>query len=117
MAAAAANGSKHPALVFSTKTSSRAVAHRTHTSIGRINRSHTSRGDLADEDWPRLTHAVQILNDTNVLIDDSPTISFSDLREKCLHEMKKSGRLTLVVIDSLQYVSYEESNDQARKPV
>lgn len=60
---------------------------------------------MDDSDWPKITHAIQRLANTTVLVDDSPTLSFDEIRMRCLREKTNFGALPFVLIDSLQYIN------------
>jgi replicative DNA helicase len=110
IASAVAEHAGLPVVIFSTKMSASEVSRRLVTVRGRIQHNQLSRGLLRDEDWPKLTHAIQSMMDSAVLIDDSPTISLADLRERCLEEKKRLGALALVVIDSVAYLRADSSH-------
>ena len=59
-------------------------------------------GRLCEEDWPRMTHGIQILNGGRLFIDDSPALTLRDVRAKAMGLKRKQGGLALVVIDYLQ---------------
>ena len=77
---------------------------------GNIDYRDTEFGTLTDSDWPQFTHAIQLLVDTTVLIDDSPTLSIEEIRERCLREKSKLGALPFVLIDSLQYLDLKKNS-------
>lgn len=45
------------------------------SSLGRIDQTKVRSGKLDDEDWPRLTSAINLLNDKKLFIDDTAGIS------------------------------------------
>jgi hypothetical protein len=92
-----------PVVIFSTKMRAEDVSHRILASIGRLNYIRTFAGNLGDDDWSRLTAAIQALNEMEIMVDDSPTLTLSELRDKCLGQKKLFGALPLVVLDSVQY--------------
>lgn len=97
-----------PVLIFSTKTSKREVMHRLVTITGRVPYSRFLRAQLRDEDWPRVTHAVQKLSESAMLLNDSTELDLIGLRESCLAARKKFGSLALVLIDSIVYLKSGE---------
>jgi replicative DNA helicase len=103
-----------PVLIFSTKLRAVDVSRRLITLKGKINYARMGTGTMADEDWPKLLTVIQGLNTANVLIDDSPTLSFADLRNKCLKEKEQAGALALIVIDSLEYLRPCPTIEKAR---
>jgi replicative DNA helicase len=101
-----------PVVVFSTKTRANDVSRRVLCFTGRINYVDAYSGYMRDDDWPRLTYAIQRLSDKHILIDDSPTVSLPDLRARCMREKKTHGALPLVVIDSVQYLHAKDEASQ-----
>ncbi|MCP5149535.1 MAG: replicative DNA helicase [Ectothiorhodospiraceae bacterium] len=87
--------------VFSMEMPAEQLTMRMLSSLGRIDQHKVRTGKLDDEDWPRLTSALTILNETNVFIDDSPGLSPSEVRARCRRLAREKG-LDLVVLDYLQ---------------
>jgi len=44
-------------------------------SVGRLDQNRLRTSRLNTEDWPRLTHAIQKLNDTQIYIDETPALT------------------------------------------
>jgi replicative DNA helicase len=98
--AAAIKGRKCVA-VFSMEMPAEQLTMRMLSSLGRIDQQKVRSGRLADEDWPRLTSALTMLNDTEIFIDDTPALTPSELRARC-RRLKREKDLGLVVVDYLQ---------------
>ena len=71
------------------------------SSLGRIDQHKVRSGRLDDDDWPRLTSALTMLNDTEIFIDDTPALTPLELRARC-RRLKREKDLGLVVVDYLQ---------------
>src|SRR5487761_2751071 len=80
------------------------LAFRLISSLGRIDQQHLRTGDLADEDWPRVTSAMTLLSDAKIFIDDTPALSPAELRARA-RRLKREHGLGLVVVDYLQLMS------------
>jgi replicative DNA helicase len=87
--------------VFSMEMPGEQLAMRLMSSLGHIDQHRIRTGKLNDDDWPRLTSAVQMLNDTKMFIDDTPALTPGELRARCRRIAREHG-LNLVVIDYLQ---------------
>ncbi len=87
--------------VFSMEMSSSQLAFRLISSMGRINQQHLRTGDLADEEWPRVTSAITLLSEMKIFIDDTPALSPIELRARA-RRLKREHDLGLIVIDYLQ---------------
>ena len=58
-------------------------------------------GRLGEDDWDKIAAASAALNQTNILIDDNPMLSVTDMNAKC----RRVDNLGLVVIDYLQLMT------------
>ena len=72
------------------------------SSLGRIDQTKIRTGNLADDDWPRLTSAVSLLSDKSLFIDDTPALTPNEIRSRARRVARESGNLGLIVIDYLQ---------------
>ena len=97
----AAIKAKLPVIVFSMEMPAEQLVMRLLSSLGQIDQQKVRTGKLEQEDWPRLTSALAILNDTNVFIVDDAALTPTDLRARC-RRLKREHGLGLVVIDYLQ---------------
>ena len=101
MAENAAMRTKKAVAVFSMEMSSSQLAFRLISSLGRINQQHLRTGDLAEEEWPRVTSAITMLSEAKIFIDDTPALSPGELRARA-RRLKREHDLGLIVIDYLQ---------------
>ena len=101
MAEHAAIKSRKSVAIFSMEMSASQLAFRLISSLGRIDQQHLRTGDLADEDWPRVTSAMTLLSDAKIFIDDTPALSPAELRARA-RRLKREHDLGLIVIDYLQ---------------
>ncbi len=97
----AAMRTKKAVAVFSMEMSASQLAFRLISSLGRINQQHLRTGELAEEEWPRVTSAITMLSEAKIFIDDTPALSPSDLRARS-RRLKREHDLGLIVIDYLQ---------------
>jgi replicative DNA helicase len=51
-------------------------------SIGRIDQSHLRTGRLADDEWGRLTEAVDKMSSASLFIDESPGLTAAEVRAR-----------------------------------
>lgn len=93
---------KLPVAVFSMEMPGEQLAMRMMSSLGRIDQHRVRTGKLEDDDWPRLTSAVSLLSEVNLLIDDTPALTPGELRSRCRRISREHGQLGLVVVDYLQ---------------
>lgn len=94
---------RKPVLVFSMEMPADAILMRMLSSIGRIDQTKVRSGKLEEEDWPRLTSAVSMLMDQPLYIDDTPSLSPTEVRSRARRIARENnGELGLILIDYLQ---------------
>ena len=82
-----------PVAVFSMEMGASQLAVRIVGSIGRIDQGHLRTGKLSDEEWPRLTEAIEKLRTVSLHIDETPGLSTSELRANARRLARQYGRL------------------------
>ena len=87
--------------IFSMEMPAEQLAMRMMSSLGRIDSHKVRTGKLSDDDWPRLTSAVNMLSEVDLFIDDTPALTPTDLRGRC-RRIARQHSLGLVVVDYLQ---------------
>ncbi|WP_295580995.1 replicative DNA helicase [uncultured Lamprocystis sp.] len=102
---------RYPVAVFSMEMPGDALAMRMMASLGRIDSHRVRTGKLEDDEWPRLTSAVNILAGASLFIDDTPALSPTELRARARRLKREQGGLGLVVIDYLQLMQAPGSNE------
>ena len=94
-----------PVAVFSMEMGGAQLAMRMLGSVGRLDQHKVRTGQLQDEDWPKLTHALGKLNDAPIFIDESAALNSLELRARARRLYRQHGELGLIVIDYLQLMS------------
>jgi len=100
-----------PIAVFSMEMPGEALAMRMLSSVGRIDAHKVRTGKLSDEDWPKLTHAVGVLAEASIYIDDTPALSPNELRAKTRRLSREAGNLGMIVIDYLQLMQVPSNKE------
>ncbi len=103
-----------PVVVFSMEMGASQLALRMVGSLGRIDQQHLRTGALRDDEWGRLSEAVDKLGKAPVFIDESPALNSSELRARARRQARQCGRLGLIVVDYLQLMSGSSSTDENR---
>jgi replicative DNA helicase len=98
-----------PVAVFSMEMGASQLAVRIVGSIGRIDQGHLRTGKLSDEEWPRLTEAIEKLRNVSLHIDETPGLTVSELRANARRLARQCGKLGLIVVDYLQLMSVSSS--------
>ncbi len=94
-----------PVAVFSMEMAGIQLAMRMLGSVGRLDQHRLRTGRLLDEDWPRLTHSIQRMNDAQLFIDETPALNPMELRARSRRLARQCGQLGLIIIDYLQLMS------------
>ena len=94
-----------PVAVFSMEMGASQLAVRIVGSIGRIDQGHLRTGKLSDDEWPRLTEAIERLGSVSLHIDETPGLTTSELRANARRLARQCGKLGLIVVDYLQLMS------------
>lgn len=90
--------------IFSLEMSRIQLAKRLISMNSRVDSQHIRVGNLADDEWGKLTESTILLGESALVIDDTPGISIAQLRSKC-RKLKIENNLGLVIIDYLQLMS------------
>jgi len=94
---------KRPCIVFSMEMPSESIVMRMLSSIGKIDQTRIRSGKLIEDDWPRLSSAVNILKDLPLYIDDTPALTPQDMRARCRKVYRENDNdLGLVMVDYMQ---------------
>jgi replicative DNA helicase len=103
-----------PVAVFSMEMGAAQLAVRIVGSIGRIDQSHLRTGKLTDDEWPRLTEAIEKLRTISLHIDESAGLTSSELRANARRLSRQCGKLGLIVVDYLQLMSGSSNDGENR---
>ena len=104
-----------PVAVFSMEMGASQLAVRIVGSIGRIDQGHLRTGKLTDEEWPRLTEAIEKLRQVSLHIDETPGLTPSELRANARRLARQCGKLGLIVVDYLQLMSGSSSDSSENR--
>ncbi|MBE6979862.1 MAG: replicative DNA helicase [Ruminococcaceae bacterium] len=89
---------KKTVAVFNLEMSREQLAMRLLASESFIDMQKLATGKLSDEEWGKLCMASAALSQTDIRIDDNPSVTVADINAKC----RRLDNLGLVVIDYLQ---------------
>jgi len=93
-----------PVLIFSLEMSKEQLVDRILAKESGVSAWGLRTGHLTDDDFEKLSHAMGPLSEAQILIDDTPGITISDMRTKARREHHKRP-LGLIVVDYLQLMS------------
>lgn len=93
-----------PTAIFSLEMSRIQLAKRLISMNSKVDSQHIRVGNLADDEWGKITESTILLGESALVIDDTPGINVATLRSKC-RKLKIENNLGLVIIDYLQLMS------------
>jgi replicative DNA helicase len=100
-----------PVAVFSMEMGAEQLAMRLLGSVGRIDAQRLRTGRLTDEDWPKLSEAIERMHAAPLHIDETPALSSLDLRARARRLAREYGKLGLIVVDYLQLMSANSAGE------
>jgi|YelNatPaOPRAMG01_1025707.scaffolds.fasta_scaffold00348_7 replicative DNA helicase len=106
---AAQKHKKHVA-IFSLEMSNEQLVQRLIAQETGIDTQRLRTGKLNDDEWPIFTHAIEVLSDTHIYLDDTPAITPLQLRTKC-RRLALEYELDLVIVDYIQLMSGDVRTD------
>lgn len=90
--------------IFSLEMSAEQLVQRLIAQETGIDTQRLRTGKLTDEEWPLFTHAIEVLSDTHIWLDDTPAITPLQLRTKC-RRLHLEYELDLIIVDYLQLMA------------
>ncbi len=106
---AAMRHKKHIAM-FSLEMSNEQLVQRLIAQETGIDTQRMRTGKLTEEEIPLFTHAIEVLSDTHIYLDDTPAITPMQLRTKC-RRLHLEYDLDLVIVDYLQLMAGDARTD------
>ncbi len=105
---------KKTVAIFSLEMSKEQLVNRLFSLESRVDSQKIRTGDLSDGDWERLIESAGVIGESNLIIDDTPGISISELRSKC-RKYKLEHNLSMIIIDYLQLMSGSGRGSESRQ--
>jgi len=107
----AVTSQEKPILVFSMEMPSQQLIIRMLSSLGRIDQTRIRNGKLEQEDWPKLSTAVNRLKDVPLYIDDTPALTPTEVRSRARRVARERGQLGMIMVDYLQLMQIAGSSE------
>jgi replicative DNA helicase len=96
---------RKPVALFSLEMSKAEITQRIMCSVANVDASRLRDGQLSNDDWSKVTGAVDTLMDAPLYIDDSGMVTAMEIRAKSRRLAAKAGGIGLVVVDYIQLMS------------
>lgn len=102
--------------IFNLEMSKEQLIQRMISSISQVELSKLKNGSIEDEEWPKITQGISVLQSGDIYIDDSPGITATELRSKC-RRLKVERGLDLVLIDYLQLMESDGKTESRQQEI
>ncbi len=96
---------RKPVALFSLEMSKAEITQRIMCSVANVDASRLRNGQLSNDDWSKVTGAVDTLMDAPLYIDDSGMVTAMEIRAKSRRLAARAGGIGLVVVDYIQLMS------------
>ncbi len=103
-------------LIFSLEMSQEQLGQRLIAMQARVESEKIKKGELDIKDWDRINLALNELNKTKIVIDDTPGVSIMEMRNKC-RRLKAEQGLDLIVVDYLQLMTFDGRADSRQQEI
>lgn len=101
--------------IFSLEMSRKQLVNRLLAMEALVDAQKIRTGELEDGEWQDLFHSASVIGGSHLIIDDTPAISVSAMRTRCM-KYKMDFGLDLVMVDYLQLMSSSgRSNTDSRQ--
>jgi replicative DNA helicase len=105
-----------PVAIFSLEMSKEQLAQRLLASEAEIESNYLRTGRIAANQWDRLSHALGILSELPIYIDDSANQTVMQMRSEVRRlQAEKQGKLGLVLIDYLQLMEGSGNDNRVQE--
>jgi replicative DNA helicase len=91
----------YPTAFFSQEMGKDELTDRAIANLGRIGLDRVISGNLHENEWPRLTEAIEKVRNLPLYLDDQPSLTLHDISAK-VRMLKRQHDIKLVVIDYIQ---------------
>ncbi|MEO3945755.1 replicative DNA helicase [Gorillibacterium sp. CAU 1737] len=105
---------KETVAIFSLEMGAAQLVQRMICAEANVDATRLRTGFLEADDWEKMTMAIGSLSEANIYIDDSPSVTVSDIRAKC-RRLKKERGLGMILIDYLQLIQGRGKSGENRQ--
>ena len=102
--------------IFSLEMSKEQLVNRLFSLESKVDSQHIRTGNLSDGEWERLIESAGVIAKSNLIIDDTPGISITELRSKC-RKYKLEHNLSIIIIDYLQLMSGRGKSESRQQEI
>lgn len=102
--------------IFSLEMSKEQLTQRILCAEALIDSHRLRTGDITEDEWIKLARAMGPLSEAPIFVDDTPSISMSEMRAKC-RKLKIEHNLGLILIDYLQLMTGSGKYDSRQQEI
>lgn len=102
--------------IFSLEMSREQLVNRLFALESQVDSQNIRTGQLNDIEWEKLIESAGVIGKSNLIIDDTPGITISELRSKC-RKYKMEYDLSMIIIDYLQLMSGSGKVDSRQQEI
>jgi replicative DNA helicase len=95
---------KKRVVIFSLEMGKEELTFRLISQIAGVSSNDLQLGNVEDEDWDRVVHAMSVVSESGMVIDETGGLSVAQLRSRC-RQIQAKGGLDIVFVDYLQLLS------------
>jgi replicative DNA helicase len=107
---------KLPVAIFSLEMSKEQLVQRLLANESGIESSYLRSGRIAQNQWEQLGHAISMLSQLQIFIDDTPNITVTEMRSKARRlQAEQGGKLGLILVDYLQLMEGSSSDNRVQE--
>ena len=101
-----------PVIVFSLEMPAKSLITRMLSSIGKVDSSRMRNGKLFEDDWPKLTNAINKLTGKPLYIDDTVGLNPTEMRARARRVAKDhNNKIGMIMVDYLQLMELRGNSD------
>ncbi|MDX2099129.1 MAG: replicative DNA helicase [Leptolyngbyaceae cyanobacterium bins.59] len=107
---------KLPVAIFSLEMSKEQLVYRLLASEAQIESGRLRSGRISQQEWEPLGHAISVLSQLPIYIDDTPDISVMEMRSKARRLQTEYGKpLGLILVDYLQLMEGSGNDNRVQE--
>ena len=105
-----------PVAVFSLEMSNEQLVNRLLAMESHVDAQMLRNGNLDEHDWTNLSEGATIIGNSNLIIDDTPGITITEMRSKC-RKYKLEHNIAIIMVDYLQLMQSSRSAESRQQEI
>lgn len=105
---------KRPVAIFSIEMADEQLVQRLLGSVGRVDQHNLRTGRLNNDDWSKLSSAMETLHDAPFIIEETSALTIVEMRARARRIARDNPGLGLIIVDYLQLMAGTAKNQTER---